>query len=35
MILAPRIIARLDIKGENVVKGINLEGVRPVGSQKY
>jgi len=31
MILAPRIIARLDIKGENVVKGINLEGVRPVG----
>ena len=26
-----RIIARLDIKGENVVKGINLEGIRPVG----
>jgi len=26
-----RIIARLDIKGENVIKGINLEGIRPVG----
>ncbi len=26
-----RIIARLDMKGENVVKGINLEGIRPVG----
>ena len=27
----PRIIARLDVKGEFVVKGINLEGIRPVG----
>jgi len=26
-----RIIARLDMKGENVVKGINLEGIRPIG----
>jgi len=26
-----RIVARLDMKGENVVKGINLEGIRPVG----
>lgn len=29
-----RIIARLDIKGENVVKGINLEGVRVVGEPR-
>ena len=27
----PRLIARLDIKGENVVKGIHLEGLRVVG----
>ena len=27
-----RIIARLDMKGKNVVKGINLEGIRPVGN---
>jgi len=27
----PRIIARLDIKGQNVVKGIHLEGLRVVG----
>lgn len=27
----PRIIPRLDIKGSNVVKGINLEGLRVVG----
>ena len=27
----PRIIARLDIKGPNVVKGIHLEGLRVVG----
>ncbi len=26
-----RIIARLDIKGENVIKGVNLEGLRVVG----
>ena len=26
-----RIIARLDIKGENVIKGIHLEGLRIVG----
>jgi len=28
---APRIIARLDIKGANVIKGIHLEGLRVVG----
>jgi cyclase len=28
---APRIIARLDIKGPNVVKGIHLEGLRIIG----
>ena len=28
---APRIIARLDIKGLNVIKGIHLEGLRVVG----
>jgi cyclase len=28
---APRIIARLDIKGPNVIKGIHLEGLRVVG----
>ena len=28
---APRIIARLDIKGVNVIKGIHLEGLRIVG----
>ena len=27
-----RIIARLDIKGENLIKGINLEGLRKVGN---
>lgn len=27
----PRIIARLDIKGQNVIKGIHLEGLRVVG----
>ena len=27
----PRIIARLDIKGPNVIKGIHLEGLRVVG----
>ena len=29
-----RLIARLDIKGDKVVKGINLEGVRQVGDPK-
>ena len=29
-----RIIARLDMKGENVVKGINLEGIRTIGHPK-
>ena len=28
----PRIIARLDIKGPNLVKGIHLEGLRVLGS---
>ena len=27
-----RLIARLDIKGENLIKGIHLEGLRVVGS---
>ena len=27
-----RIIARLDIKNNNLIKGINLEGLRVVGS---
>jgi cyclase len=30
----PRIIARLDIKGPNLVKGIHLEGLRVLGSPK-
>jgi len=30
--LAPRIAARLDIKGSNVVKGIRFEGLRIIGS---
>jgi cyclase len=29
-----RIIARLDIKGENVIKGVHLEGLRVVGKPK-
>lgn len=29
--LSPRIIARLDIKGPNLIKGIHLEGLRVVG----
>lgn len=29
--LAKRLIARLDIKGENLIKGINLEGLRVLG----
>ena len=28
----PRIIARLDIKGEYLIKSINLEGLRKVGN---
>ena len=31
-----RLIARLDIKGPNLIKGINLEGIRVIGDpQKY
>lgn len=30
--LAKRLIARLDIKGENLIKGINLEGLRVLGA---
>ena len=30
-----RIISRLDIKSNKVVKGINLEGVRQVGEPKF
>ena len=30
--ICPRIIARLDIKGPNLVKGIHLEGLRVLGS---
>jgi len=26
----PRIIAKIEVKGASVVKGIHLEGVRPV-----
>ena len=29
-----RVIARLDIKNENVIKGINFEGLRVVGNPK-
>ena len=31
-IIPPRIIPRLDIKGQNLIKGINLEGLRVVGN---
>ncbi len=31
MNLNPRIIVRMDVNSEFVVKGINLEGIRPVG----
>ena len=30
-----RIISRLDIKGPNLVKGINLEGLRVLGDPDY
>jgi cyclase len=30
-----RVIARLDIKNNNLVKGINLEGLRNLGDPKY
>ena len=30
-----RIIARLDIKGTNLVKGIHLEGLRVLGKPEY
>ena len=29
--IIPRVIPRLDIKGPNLIKGINLEGVRVIG----
>ncbi len=29
--IKPRVIARLDIKGENLIKGIHLEGLRKIG----
>ncbi len=32
MSLLPRLIARLDIKGKNVVKGIHFEGLRVIGN---
>ena len=28
----PRLIARLDIKGENLIKGVHLEGLRKIGN---
>ena len=28
----PRFVARLDIKGENLIKSINLEGLRKIGN---
>jgi imidazoleglycerol phosphate synthase cyclase subunit len=34
MIYNPRLIARLDIKGNNVIKGLRFEGVRVIGSAK-
>ena len=33
--LKKRIIAKLEIKGENLVKGINLEGLRVLGKPEY
>ena len=30
-----RIISKLDIKGNNLVKGINLEGLRVLGDPNY
>jgi len=30
----PRIVARLDIKGDRLIKGVHLDGVRPVGEPK-
>jgi len=30
--LKPRLVARLDIKGENLIKGIQLEGLRVIGN---
>lgn len=30
----PRLIARLDIKGENLIKGVQLEGLRVIGNPK-
>ena len=30
-----RIVAKLDIKGPNLVKGINLEGLRVLGEPSY
>ena len=32
--LPVRIISRIDIKGENVIKGIHLEGLRVIGDFK-
>ena len=34
MSLAFRIIPRLDIKGSNLVKGVNLEGLRVLGKSE-
>lgn len=34
MLRLPRIIPRLDVKGENVVKGVQMEGLRVVGNPK-
>ena len=30
--IKPRVIARLDIKSENLIKGIHLEGLRKIGN---
>ena len=30
-----RIIARIDVKNEHVIKGIHLEGLRKVGINKF
>ena len=34
MIHNPRLIARLDIKGNNLIKGLRFEGLRVIGSAK-
>jgi len=35
MTLALRVIPRLDIKGDNLVKGVHLEGLRVLGKPEH